>query len=117
VIDLLGVDCHGRLTVMELKASCDLQLPLQALDYWMRVNRHLQAGDFERQGYFPGITLRRDPPRLLLIAPALAFHSTSETILTFMKPGIEITRVGLASNWRHGLRVMFRLQGAERPDL
>jgi hypothetical protein len=115
VIDLLGVDCHGRLTVIELKASCDLQLPFQALDYWMCVNRHLQAGDFERQGYFPGITLRRDPPRLMLVAPALAFHSTSETVLEFLRPDIEVTRIGLAADWRLGLRVMFRLRGAERP--
>ncbi len=116
VIDLLGVDCHGRLTVVELKVSPDVQLPFQALDYWMRVNRHLQAGDFERLGYFSGLTLRRDPPRILLVAPALAFHSTSETILSCVRPGIEITRIGLAADWRKGLRVMFRLHGADRPD-
>jgi hypothetical protein len=116
VIDLLGVDCHGRLTVVELKVSPDVQLPFQALDYWMRVNRHLQAGDFERLGYFSGMTLRRDPPRILLVAPALAFHSTSETILSCLRPDIDVTRIGLAADWRRGLRVMFRLQGAERPD-
>jgi hypothetical protein len=116
VIDLLGVDCHGRLTVVELKVSPDVQLPFQALDYWMRVNRHLQAGDFERLGYFSGVTLRRDTPRILLVAPALAFHSTSETILSCLRPDIGVTRIGLAADWRRGLRVMFRLQGAERPD-
>ncbi len=116
VVDLLGVDYAGRLVVIELKASPDLQLPFQALDYWTRVNRHLAAGDFERQGYFPGVTLRRDAPRILLAAPALAFHSTTETVLSFLAPGIEITRVGLAEDWRRQLRVMFRLTGAQRPD-
>jgi len=47
VLDLLGVDCNGRLSIVELKASPDVQLPFQALDYWMRVNRHPAGGDFE----------------------------------------------------------------------
>src|ERR1035437_4737864 len=37
ILDLLAVDRAGRLTVVELKASADLHLPLQALDYWVRV--------------------------------------------------------------------------------
>ena len=115
VIDLLGVDYEGRLAIVELKVSTDVQLPFQALDYWLRVNRHLQAGDFERQGYFPGVTLRRDPPRILLVAPGLAFHSSSETVLGFLQPGIDVTRIGLAEDWRRALRVMFRLRGADQP--
>jgi len=115
VIDLLGVDHTGRLVVIELKATADLQLPFQAIDYWLRVKKHLAAGDFERLGYFPGIALSRQAPRILLVAPALEFHSTSETIIGCLSPEIEITRVGLAANWREELRVMFRFQGAERP--
>jgi len=115
VIDLLGVDHTGRLVVIELKATADLQLPFQAIDYWLRVRKHLAAGDFERLGYFPGITLRRDPPRILLVAPSLEFHSTSEVVLACLTPEIEIMRVGLAADWRKELRVMFRLRGAERP--
>jgi hypothetical protein len=37
ILDLLAVDHTGRLTVVELKACADLHLPLQALDYWLRV--------------------------------------------------------------------------------
>ena len=73
VIDLLAVDRTGRLAVIELKASADLHLPLQALDYWMRVNLHLARETFGECGYFPGIALRKDPPRLILVAPALNF--------------------------------------------
>jgi len=71
-MDLLACDRRGRLAVIEIKAAADLQLPLQALDYWLRVKWHLDRGEFASKGYFPGVELRPDPPRLLLIAPALA---------------------------------------------
>jgi hypothetical protein len=115
VVDLLGIDDTGRLTVIELKATADLQLPFQALDYWLRVRKHLAAGDFDRLGYFPGITIRREPPRVLLVAPSLQFHSTTETVIDALSSEIDFTRIGLAANWRSELRVMFRLRGADRP--
>lgn len=115
VIDLLGIDHTGRLVVIELKATADLQLPFQSLDYWLRVRKHLEAGDFERLGYFAAHTISREPPRILLVAPALEFHSTTETLLDALAPLVEITRIGLASDWRAGLRVMFRLRGSDRP--
>ena len=37
MLDLLTLDRNGRLAVIELKADEDLHLPLQALDYWIRV--------------------------------------------------------------------------------
>jgi len=115
VIDLLGIDHTGRLAVIELKATADLQLPFQAVDYWLRVRKHLLAGDFERFGYFEGHVISRESPRILLVAPALEFHSTTETVLSALSPEIEVTRIGLAADWRSGLRVMFRLQGGEKP--
>ena len=115
VIDLLGIDDTGRLVVIELKTTADLQLPFQALDYWLRVRKHLAAGDFERLGYFPGTTTRRDAPRILLVAPSLEFHSTTETVMGALVPHIDFTRIGLGANWRSELKVMFRLRGAERP--
>jgi hypothetical protein len=115
ILDLLAVDHTGRLAVVELKASTDLQLPLQALDYWIRVKWHLDRGEFSTHGYFPGIELRPVPPRLLLVSPALDFHPTSEIILSYFAPAVAVERIGLAVEWRKGLRVMFRLTGAERP--
>ena len=115
MIDLLGIDDTGRLVVIELKTTADLQLPFQALDYWLRVRKHLAAGDFEKLGYFSGLTIRRDAPRILLVAPSLEFHSTTETIIGAVAPSIDFTRVGLGINWRSELRVMFRLLGSERP--
>jgi hypothetical protein len=108
VIDLLGIDHTGRLAVIELKATADLHLPFQALDYWLRVRKHLVAGDFERLGYFAGHLVSRELPRILLVAPALEFHSTTETILSAFAPEIDVTCIGLAAGWRSELRVMFR---------
>jgi hypothetical protein len=115
VVDLLGVDHDGRLAVIELKASADLHLPFQALDYWLRVRKHLMAGDLERLGYFAGITVRREPPRILLVAPALEFHSTSETLIRFLRPDVEVLRIGLSADWRKELKIVLRLRGAESP--
>jgi hypothetical protein len=115
VLDLLAADRAGRLAVLELKVSADPNLPLQALDYWIRVKWHLDRGEFAARGYFPGIALRPDPPRLLLVAPSLEFHPTTESILSHFSPAIEVERIGLGVEWRKGLQVMFRLTGAERP--
>jgi len=115
VLDLLAVERSGRLAVLELKATADVQLPMQALDYWLRVKWHLDRDEFAPNGYFPGIRLRPEPPRLFLISPALEFHPATETILSYFAPGIDVERVGVGVEWRKGLQVMFRLRGAERP--
>jgi hypothetical protein len=115
VLDILAVERTGRLAVLEVKASQDLHLPLQALDYWLRVKWHLERAEFRSRGYFPGIELRQDPPRLLLIAPSLEFHPTTETILRFFSPAIPVERIGLGVEWRKILKVAFRQPGAGRP--
>jgi hypothetical protein len=112
VIDLLAAGLDGRLTVVELKASEDVHLPLQALDYWARVKTHLEAGDFERCNYFRGLQISRRAPRLLLVAPALQFHPTTETILRFFSPAIDVERIGVAMNWRVSLKAVFRARGS-----
>jgi len=117
VLDLLAVETGGRLAVLELKASEDPNLPLQALDYWIRVEWHARRGEFARNGYFPGIPVREDAPRLLLVAPALQFHPTTETILRFFAPSIGVERIGVGLEWRRELRPVSRLQRAERPGL
>jgi len=108
VPDLLGVTRHGRLVVIELKASEDIQMPLQAVDYWLRVRRHQREGDFQRYGYFAGVQIDTRPPLVWLVAPALRFHSATEILLKYLSPEIQITRVGLNENWRRGIKVMLR---------
>jgi hypothetical protein len=112
ILDLLAVDHDGRLVVIEVKASEDIHLPFQALDYWMRVTWHLERGEFEGRGYFPGVSLRTDPPRLLLVAPALEFHPANETVLRYFSTEVQVERVGVGIQWRQELRVMFRVPSA-----
>ena len=114
VIDLLACDRDGRLAVIELKADEDIHLPLQALDYWMRVKWHLDRGEFAGRGYFPGIELARRPPRLLLISPALDYHPTNEIVLRYVSPQVETERIGVGVEWKKELRVMFRVTSTDR---
>lgn len=108
VIDLLGVTRDGRLAVIELKASEDIQLVTQAVDYWLRVRGHQRQGDFPRYGYFSGIELQARAPRLYLVAPGFRFHPATDTILRYLNEEIEVTRVGVNETWRQGVQVVFR---------
>ncbi len=106
LLDLLTLDRAGRLTVVELKAEEDLHLPMQALDYWIRVralndDRQPASGGgrplsaFERQGYFPGAEVSPAPPRLLMAAPGAAHPSRQR------EPYCAIFRRRLNGNWWH----------------
>jgi hypothetical protein len=108
VLDLLAVDHRGRLAVIELKASEDVHLPLQALDYWMRVQWHVERREFQAHGYFPGYELLPETPRLLLVSPALDFHPSNERVLRYFSPRIPVERIGVGLEWRKELRVMYR---------
>lgn len=110
VLDLLGVTRDARLVVMEIKSSQDLHLPLQAADYWLRVRAHQLAGDFQRYGYFAGVQLQAAPPLLYLIAPGFQFHPSSDAVLRYLAPEIQVTRIGLNEGWRRGLQVIFRME-------
>ncbi|MDQ2839681.1 MAG: hypothetical protein M3Y72_01300 [Acidobacteriota bacterium] len=113
LIDLLAISRSGELAVLELKAAEDMHLPIQALDYWMRVCWHGERQ--ELQHLFPGRQVAAVNPKLLLIAPALMFHSTNEIILRYFSPAIEVERIGVNSDWDSALRVAFRLRDAEVP--
>ena len=121
MLDLLTLDRNGRLTVMELKADEDLHLPLQALDYWIRVralNRDRQPGEdgrmlgaFERQGYFAGAEVSPRSPRLLLAGPAMRIHPANEPVLRYLAPEVEWELMALGEDWRRDLKVVFRKRG------
>lgn len=108
VLDLLTVTRMKRLAILELKATENPELPLQAADYWERIRRHQAQGDLARYRYFSDVELQAAPPIVYLVAPALRFHPTTETILNYLSPEMEIVRVGLAEGWRNGLRVVMR---------
>lgn len=116
LFDLLAADLDGRLTILELKATENLHLPVQALDYYIRTCWHLDRQEFARQGYFPGISLSPRTPRILLAAPAHRFHSTTEIIAGYFHPSIEIEIAGLSRDLAAPPKVLFRRRlSAHRP--
>jgi hypothetical protein len=125
LLDLLTLDREGRLVVLELKADEDLHLPLQALDYWIRVralneDRQTVAGNarplsaFERQGYFDGVEVAPLAPKLLLAAPALRIHPANETVLRYLASQVEWELAALGEHWRRELKVVFRKRAGNR---
>jgi hypothetical protein len=124
MLDLLTLDRNARLVVLELKADEDLHLPLQALDYWMRVralnaDREAARGTtaplpaFTRSGYFPGVEISAPPPRLILAAPALRIHPANETVLRYLSPEIEWELLALTEHWRRELKIVFRKRSGD----
>jgi len=114
VVDLISVSREGRLHVLELKAEEDIHLPLQALDYWMRVRWHIYSSEFDH--YFTGPPVQRVSPKLLLIAPSIRFHPSNATLLSYFSREIETERIGVNLEWEQGLRVAFRLSGGSEPQ-
>jgi hypothetical protein len=119
MLDLLTLDRDGRLAVIELKADEDLHLPMQALDYWIRVralnqDRQVVAGSarplsaFERQGYFVGAEVSPRAPHLSLAAPALRIHPANEPVLRYLSPEVEWELIAFAEHWRRELKIVFR---------
>ncbi len=105
--DLLALDRNGNLVVLEIKASEDIALPVQALDYYNRLSHQLARGEIQSSALFPNRAVLNSPPRLLLIAPALHFHSTNETVLRYLESSICVRQIGVAIEWRKNLRVVF----------
>jgi hypothetical protein len=113
LIDLLAVSTSGRLAVLELKVADDIHLPVQALDYWMRVKWHIERN--ELQHLFPAVALANVSPKLLLVAPAMAFHSSCATVLRYFSSEVQVERVGINTDWQNRFRVVLRLEGGNDP--
>jgi hypothetical protein len=105
-IDLLTATHSGRLVVMELKVSEDAELPFQGLDYWLRIDWHKRRGDFERRGYFTGLTLTDEAPLIYLVAPLFRFHATTKFIGGKIANQVPVYRIGINEDWRTQLRVL-----------
>ncbi len=115
MIDILAVTREARLAVIELKADEDLHLPLQGVDYWSRVVWHQSRGEFAQFGYFPGREISLQKPLLLLVAPALHVHPTTDTILRYLSPEIDWEVLGIDEHWREEIRVVFRKRPVRAP--
>jgi hypothetical protein len=108
VIDILTATRDGRLAVIELKLDEHINLPMQGLDYWLRVKWLAERRQFHERGYFPGLELLPQAPRLFLVSPAFRFHSSTDLMLRYLDPSIEIIKVGLNAQWREQIQVLFR---------
>jgi hypothetical protein len=86
IIDVLTITRAGRLAILELKASEHIHLSLQAADYWLRVRRHMELGEFRSYGYFPGVEIQEAPPLVYRVAPALRFHPVTGILLEALSP-------------------------------
>jgi hypothetical protein len=108
IIDLLTITEAGRLVVIEIKASADPDLPFQAFDYWLAVERHRKAGDFERQGYFRGFAIQHQPALLVVIAPLLAFHRTFDDLAAVLPKTLPFVQIGINQAWKRQIKVLRR---------
>jgi hypothetical protein len=113
VIDILGTirdssSRSHRLAVVELKLDEDLNLPLQGLDYWLRVKWLQDRDQFRHVGYFTGLAPSTAPPVLYLVCPAFRFHSTTDRLLVYFHPSIRVVKVGINQRWREGVKILFR---------
>jgi len=115
MIDILATTRDARLAVIELKADEDIHLPLQGVDYWSRVAWHQSRGEFAQFGYFPGREISSQKPLLMLVAPALHVHPTTDTILRYLSPEIDWELLGIDERWREEIRVVFRKRPQHSP--
>jgi len=108
VIDLLTVNYGGRLAVIEIKTAEDLQLPLQGMDYWLRVEQGRLRNEFKKRGLFEGAVIADQSPLLYLVAPRLRFHRTFAVVARCISPRIEAYQIGINTNWREGVKAHTR---------
>ncbi len=108
IIDLLTVTEDGQLVVVEIKASADPDLPFQALDYWLAVERHRKANDFLAKGYFKGCCLKDQPAMLVLVAPLLSYHKTLDRMLTAFPKSVPLIQIGINQTWKRDVKILRR---------
>jgi hypothetical protein len=108
MIDILTATREGRLAILELKVSEDVELPMQGLDYWLRVRWHHSRSEFQARGYFPGVALSPLPPLLFFVCPQFRYHSTFPALTGQIDPAVPLIQVGINENWREGVGVVLR---------
>jgi len=108
IIDLLTITASGRLVVIEVKASADPDLPFQAFDYWLAVERHRRAGDFQAKGYFRGLDVRDEPALLIVVAPLLAFHRSLDGLLKILPRNLPFMQIGINQSWKREIKILRR---------
>ena len=106
MIDILSVTKQGRLAILELKVSEDIELPMQGLDYWLRVRWHQERKEFQKNGYFPGLVLSPQSPLLYFVGPQFRYHDSFPKISKHILPAVPVCQVGINENWKEGVKVL-----------
>lgn len=107
-IDLLALRHDGRLAVIELKVNEDREHVFQGVDYWRRVEAHRRRGHISTAKLFGERELSDESPLVYLVAPALRFHPSFQTLARTIAPDIEIYRFDINEDWRSGVHVVRR---------
>lgn len=107
-IDLLALRHDGRLVVIELKVTEDREHVFQGVDYWRRVEAHRRRGHISAAELFGEREISDESPLVYLVAPALRFHPSFQTLARTIAPDIEIYRFDINEDWRAGVRVVRR---------
>jgi hypothetical protein len=108
IVDLLTVTRDGRLVVVEIKASADPDLPFQAFDYWLAVERHRLANDFVMKGYFKGCSLADQPALLVLVAPLLTYHRSMGRLVSALPDSLPLLQIGINQGWKRDVKILRR---------
>jgi hypothetical protein len=108
IIDLLTMTNEGRLAVLELKIDEDIDLPLQGLDYWLRVRWHHLRQEFQAKGYFAGAELNPAPPLLFFVCPQFRYHSSFPQLVRHFEADVPLIQIGINEDWKEGVRVVLR---------
>jgi hypothetical protein len=107
-VDLLAMRRDGRLVVIELKVTEDLEHVLQGADYYRRVEAQRRGGHLARARLFGAAEIADEPPLVYLVAPLLRFHRAFNQLAQTIAPDIELYRFDLNEDWRAGIRVVRR---------
>ena len=114
-IDLLALRRDGRLVIIELKASPDREMPLQAADYWLKIEHQRRRGELARARLFDDIEIADRPALVYAVAPALAFHRDFHYFAKMLAPEIELWQFALHNDWRNELKVVARVDHSSPP--
>ncbi len=116
IIDLVTADQSGRLAILEVKATADIQLPIQGLEYWVAVDAIIKTSPSFITSYFPNRQISQAPPKLILIAPALEFHPKTELITRYFGKQIQLECIGVNATWRTAVKKRYHQRDRKRPD-
>lgn len=105
-IDLLALTRRGRLVIVEVKVAADSAMVFQAVDYWRKIELQRRQGILERAGVFGNTKIADSPAIVYLVAPALSFGRSTETLTNAVTREIDIVRFELNEDWRDEIKVV-----------